>query len=157
MLSRQSRYPPFRMSFAVCLRVTYLGARPDEDGISAIHTHMTNSLNTPAEALEYAYPLRVREYRIRKGSGGKGKRSGGDGVIREIETLAAARMSLLADRRKRGPYGLAGGESGKPGTAAIIRGGRKRKIGSKGSWELEAGDRVRIESPGGGGFGKALK
>jgi N-methylhydantoinase B len=138
-----------------------MGARPDEDGISAIHTHMTNSLNTPAEALEYAYPLRVREYRIRKGSGGKGKRHGGDGVIREIETLAPARMSLLADRRKRGPYGLAGGENGKPGTAAIIRGNirnnRKRKIGSKGSWELEAGDRVRIESPGGGGFGKPLK
>jgi len=134
-----------------------MGARPDEDGISAIHTHMTNSLNTPAEALEYAYPLRVREYRIRKGSGGKGKRNGGDGVIREIETLAPARMSLLADRRKRGPYGLAGGDSGKPGTAAIIRERRKRKIGSKGSWELEAGDRVRIESPGGGGFGKPLK
>jgi N-methylhydantoinase B len=134
-----------------------MGARPDEDGISAIHTHMTNSLNTPAEALEYAYPLRVREYRIRKGSGGKGKRQGGDGVIREIETLAPARMSLLADRRKRGPYGLAGGENGKPGTAVIIRDGRKRKIGSKGSWELEAGDRVRIESPGGGGFGEPLK
>jgi N-methylhydantoinase B len=134
-----------------------MGARPGEDGISAIHTHMTNSLNTPAEALEYAYPLRVREYRIRKGSGGKGKRKGGDGVIREIETLAPAHMSLLADRRKRGPYGLAGGESGKPGTAAIIRDGRKRKIGSKGSWELEAGDRVRIESPGGGGFGKPLR
>jgi N-methylhydantoinase B len=138
-----------------------MGARPDEDGISAIHTHMTNSLNTPAEALEYAYPLRVREYKIRKGSGGKGKRKGGDGVIREIETLAPARMSLLADRRKRGPYGLAGGENGKPGTAAIIRGNlrnnRKRKIGSKGSWELQAGDRVRIESPGGGGFGKPLK
>jgi N-methylhydantoinase B len=134
-----------------------MGARADVDGISAIHTHMTNSLNTPAEALEYAYPLRVREYRIRKGSGGKGKRTGGDGVIREIETLAPARMSLLADRRKCAPYGLAGGDSGKPGTAAIIRDGRKRKIGSKGSWELEAGDRVRIESPGGGGFGKALK
>ena len=134
-----------------------MGARPGEDGISAIHTHMTNSLNTPAEALEYAYPLRVREYKIRKGSGGKGKRNGGDGVIREIETLAPARMSLLSDRRKRGPYGLAGGDNGRPGTAAIIRDGRKRKIGSKGSWELEAGDRVRIESPGGGGFGKALK
>jgi N-methylhydantoinase B len=134
-----------------------MGARPDADGISAIHTHMTNSLNTPAEALEYAYPLRVREYRIRKGSGGKGKQHGGDGVIREIETLAPARMSLLADRRKRGPYGLAGGNSGKPGTAAIIRDGRKRKIGSKGSWELEAGDRVRIESPGGGGFGEPRK
>ena len=134
-----------------------MGARPGEDGISAIHTHMTNSLNTPAEALEYAYPLRVREYKIRKGSGGKGKRSGGDGVIREIETLAPARMSLLADRRKRGPYGLAGGDNGKPGTATIIGDERKCKIGSKGSWELEAGDRVRIESPGGGGFGEALK
>jgi len=99
--------------------------------------------------------LRVREYRIRKGSGGKGKRNGGDGVIREIETLAPARMSLLADRRKHGPYGLAGGEDGKPGTAAIISNGRAKKIGSKGSWELEAGDRVRIETPGGGGFRKS--
>lgn len=131
-----------------------MGARPAHDGLSAVHTHMTNSLNTPAEALEYAYPLRVREYRIRKGSGGKGKHRGGDGVIREIETLVPARMSLLADRRKRGPYGLSGGDSGKPGSAAIIRKGRARRIGSKGSWELEAGDRVRIETPGGGGFGK---
>jgi len=131
-----------------------MGARPTQDGMSAVHTHMTNSLNTPAEALEYAYPLRVREYRIRKGSGGKGKQKGGDGVVREIETLAPARMSLLADRRKRGPYGLSGGDEGKPGSAVIIRGGRARKIGSKGSWELEAGDRVRIETPGGGGFGK---
>jgi len=131
-----------------------MGARPEHDGMSAVHTHMTNSLNTPAEALEYAYPLRVREYRIRKNSGGKGKQKGGDGVVREIETLAPARMSLLADRRKHGPYGLAGGEDGKPGTAAIISNGRTRRIGSKGSWELEAGDRVRIETPGGGGFGK---
>jgi N-methylhydantoinase B len=131
-----------------------MGARPAQDGLSAVHTHMTNSLNTPAEALEYAYPLRVREYRIRKGSGGKGKHRGGDGVIREIETLALARMSLLADRRKRGPYGLAGGDNGKPGSAAIIRKGRTHRIGSKGSWELEAGDRVRIETPGGGGWGK---
>ena len=131
-----------------------MGARPAHDGLSAVHTHMTNSLNTPAEALEYAYPLRVREYRIRKGSGGKGKHRGGDGIIRELETLAPARMSLLADRRKRRPYGLSGGDDGKPGSAAIIRKGRTRKIGSKGSWELEAGDRVRIETPGGGGFGK---
>ena len=130
-----------------------MGARPDHDGLSAVHTHMTNSLNTPAEALEYAYPLRVREYRIRKGSGGKGKRRGGDGVIREIETLVPARMSLLADRRKRGPYGLAGGDDGKAGSAAIIRDARKREIGSKGSWELQAGDRGRIDTPGGGGFG----
>jgi N-methylhydantoinase B len=131
-----------------------MGARPTQEGMSAVHTHMTNSLNTPAEALEYAYPLRVREYRIRKGSGGNGKHRGGDGVIRELETLAPARMSLLADRRKHGPYGLAGGEDGKCGNAAIIRDGQTRKIGSKGSWELEAGDRVRIETPGGGGFGK---
>lgn len=96
----------------------------------------------------------MREYKIRKGSGGRGKQQGGDGVIREIETLAPARMSLLADRSKRGPYGLSGGKEGKPGSAVIIRGGRARKIGSKGSWELEAGDRVRIETPGGGGYGR---
>ncbi|HEY0430432.1 MAG TPA: hydantoinase B/oxoprolinase family protein, partial [Pyrinomonadaceae bacterium] len=131
-----------------------MGARPAHDGLSAVHTHMTNSLNTPAEALEYAYPLRVREYRIRKGSGGTGKRRGGDGVVREIETLTPAHMSLLADRRKLGPFGLAGGEEGARGSAAIIRDGRARKIGSKGSWELEAGDRVRIKTPGGGGWGK---
>jgi N-methylhydantoinase B len=131
-----------------------MGARPSLDGSSAVHTHMTNSLNTPAEALEYAYPLRVREYRVRRGSGGKGRHSGGDGVVREIETLVPARMSLLSDRRKRGPYGLSGGADGKPGNAKIIHEGRPRKIGSKGSWQLAAGDRVRIESPGGGGFGK---
>jgi N-methylhydantoinase B len=131
-----------------------MGARPELDGMSAVHTHMTNSLNTPAEALEYAYPLRVREYRIRKGSGGKGKHRGGDGVIREIETLVPSRMSLLADRRTHGPYGLAGGEEGKPGNASILRDGHPRKLKSKGSWELRAGDRVRIETPGGGGFGK---
>lgn len=131
-----------------------MGARPELDGSSAVHTHMTNSLNTPAEALEYAYPLRVREYRIRKASGGKGKRRGGDGVVREIETLADAHMSLLADRRKRGPYGLAEGDDGKPGTASIISNKQRRRIGSKGSWQLQAGARIRIETPGGGGFGK---
>src|SRR5205085_4805088 len=77
-----------------------MGARPQRDGMSAVHTHMTNSLNTPAEALEYAYPLRVRRYEIRKNSGGVGKQRGGDGVVREIETLVDARMTLLADRRK---------------------------------------------------------
>ena len=130
-----------------------MGARPAADGMSGVHTHMTNSLNTPAEALEYAYPLRVREYRLRKGSGGKGKQRGGDGVVREIETIVPARMSLLADRRKRGPYGLYGGEEGKAGRNAILRGGRSREIASKSSHELEAGDRIRIETPGGGGFG----
>ena len=134
-----------------------LGARASLDGMSAVHTHMTNSLNTPAEALEYAYPLRVREYRVRRGSGGKGKHVGGDGVIREVEVLAPARMSLLADRRKRAPYGLRGGKEGAVGRDRIIRrGGRKQSIAAKGSWQLEAGDRVRIETPGGGGFGKGI-
>ena len=133
-----------------------MGARPTLDGMNATHTHMTNSLNTPAEALEYAYPLRVREYRIRKGSGGKGNQKGGDGTIREIETLARARMALLSDRRKRAPYGLYGGQDGERGRAYIIRhDGNKEQLTSKGSWKMEAGDRVRIETPSGGGFGKA--
>jgi N-methylhydantoinase B len=131
-----------------------MGARANHNGMSAVHTHMTNSLNTPAEALEYAYPLRVREYSIRQHSGGNGKRCGGDGVVREIETLAPARMSLLADRRKHAPYGLKGGEDGMVGRDAIICQGSPYQIPSKGSWELQPGDRVRIETPGGGGRGK---
>ncbi len=135
-----------------------MGARPELDGMNATHTHMTNSLNTPAEALEYSYPLRVREYRIRKGSGGKGRHKGGDGSVREIEVLAAARMSLLSDRRKRAPYGLQGGADGALGRAFIIRAdGSKEQLASKGSWDLRAGDRVRIETPGGGGFGAGSK
>jgi N-methylhydantoinase B len=110
---------------------------------------MTNSLNTPAEALEYAYPLRVREYLLRRGSGGEGKQSGGDGVVREIETIVPARMSLLADRRKRGPYGLYGGTHGARGVNRI----NGKSIPAKGSHELKAGDRIRIETPGGGGWG----
>jgi N-methylhydantoinase B len=132
-----------------------MGARPSSDGLSAVHTHMTNSLNTPAEALEYAYPLRVRSYSIRRGSGGSGEYQGGDGVIREIETLTAVRMSLLADRRKQGPYGLNGGSSGAVGLDFVIRNGRRQKLASKGTRALEPGDVVHIETPGGGGFGEA--
>jgi N-methylhydantoinase B len=131
-----------------------MGARPAHDGLSAVHTHMTNSLNTPVEALEYAYPLRVRTYSIRKASGGAGKHLGGDGVRREIETLTPARVSLLADRRRTAPYGLRGGEAGETGRDAIVHQGASRAIASKGSWKLSAGDRIRIETPGGGGFGK---
>jgi N-methylhydantoinase B len=132
-----------------------MGARPGADGMNSTHTHMTNSLNTPAEALEYAYPLRVREYRIRQGSGGKGKHQGGDGTIREIETLARSQMALLSDRRKRPPYGLHGGDDGECGRTFLIhRKGKKEKLTSKGNWQMEAGDRVRIETPSGGGFGK---
>ena len=132
-----------------------MGARPASDGLGAVHTHMTNSLNTPAEALEYAYPLRVRRYAIRRGSGGRGARRGGDGVVREIETLTRARASLLADRRTHPPYGLGGGEPGRAGRDFIIRDNRARRINSKGSWELQPGDRVRVETPGGGGHGEA--
>src|SRR6201991_851265 len=131
-----------------------MGARPTLDGMSAVHTHMTNSLNTPAEALEYAYPLRVREYRIRKGSGGRGQHNGGDGIVREIETVVRAHMSLLSDRRNHAPYGLQGGEAGATGANEIIRDGITQELAAKGSHELEAGDRVRIETPGGGGWGK---
>jgi N-methylhydantoinase B len=126
-----------------------MGARPALDGMSGVHTHMTNSLNTPAEALEYAYPLRVREYRLRRGSGGEGKQRGGDGVIREIETLVPARMSLLADRRKRGPYGLYSGADGEAGKNTI----NGREIAAKSSHQLKAGDRIRLETPGGGAWG----
>jgi N-methylhydantoinase B len=126
-----------------------MGARSASDGMSGVHTHMTNSLNTPAEALEYAYPLRVREYRLRKGSGGAGKHRGGDGVVREIETLVPSRMSLLCDRRKRGPYGLFGGEDGLAGRNQI----NNREVPGKGSYQLKAGDRIRLETPGGGGWG----
>ena len=132
-----------------------MGARPAADGLSAVHTHMTNSLNTPVEALEYAYPLRVRRYAIRRGSGGKGKHRGGDGVIREIELLTDARVSLLADRRKIPPYGLNDGCPAKKGRASLIEvgGKRRRKLPGKFSIRAARGARVVIETPGGGGCG----
>ncbi|MCI0485539.1 MAG: hydantoinase B/oxoprolinase family protein [Blastocatellia bacterium] len=131
-----------------------MGARPGLDGIDAIHTHMTNSLNTPAEAMEYAYPMRVRRYSIRRGSGGKGRFRGGDGVVREIELLTDARVTLLSDRRKTRPYGLAGGEPGKSGRAVLVTKKGERVLAGKDSTDARAGDRIRIETPGGGGYGK---
>jgi N-methylhydantoinase B len=132
-----------------------MGARPTKDGVSGVHTHMTNSLNTPAEALEHAYPLRLRRYSFRSKSGGCGLHTGGDGIVREIEVLTDAQVTLLADRRTRGPYGLAGGESGARGRTLIIRrDGSEEELPGKTSTRLQAGDRVRVESPGGGGWGK---
>ena len=120
-----------------------MGARPTADGISAVHTHMTNSLNTPVEALEYAYPLRVRRYAIRRNSGGRGKYRGGNGTIREIELLTDARVSLLADRRKIAPYGLHGGEDGKRGQTELITvDGKKKKLPGKFSIQMSEGDRM---------------
>jgi N-methylhydantoinase B len=115
---------------------------------------MTNSLNTPAEALEYAYPLRVRRYSLRRGSGGTGKFRGGDGVVREIEVLAESEVTLLADRRQRGPWGLAGGSEGAPGTALKVgKDGSSHPLPGQFSLRMKPGERIRIESPGGGGFG----
>jgi N-methylhydantoinase B len=132
-----------------------MGARPTKDGVSGVHTHMTNSLNTPAEALEYAYPIRLRQYSLRSNSGGAGLHNGGDGIIREIEVLTDAQVTLLADRRSRGPYGLAGGADGAPGRTVVIRlDGSEEEIPGKTSVRLRSGERVRIESPGGGGWGK---
>ncbi len=132
------------------------GASVAHDGVSGVHTHMTNSLNTPAEALEYSYPLRVMKYALRAGSGGDGKHRGGDGIIREMEVLTDATVTLLADRRKFRPYGLAGGEDGAPGRTEIFRAdGSTELMPSKGSTRLRRGERVRIETPGGGGWGPA--
>jgi N-methylhydantoinase B len=132
-----------------------MGARPTKPGVSGVHTHMTNSLNTPAEALEYSYPLRVRQYSLRPGSGGEGRHRGGDGIVREIEVLTDAEVTLLSDRRLRGPWGLSGGADGSPGTASVLRqDGSVEKLPGKSNVRLRRGERIRIESPGGGGWGK---
>jgi N-methylhydantoinase B len=130
-----------------------LGARPGLDGIDGIHTHMTNSLNTPAEAMEYAYPLRVRRYSIRRETGGGGQFHGGDGIVREVELLSDARVTILSDRRKIPPYGLKGGESGAPGRTLLIGKENEVVLAGKESVSAKAGDRIRIETPGGGGWG----
>jgi N-methylhydantoinase B len=131
-----------------------MGARPGKDGVSGIHAHMTNSLNTPAEALEFAYPLRVRRYSLRPGSGGEGKFRGGEGITRQIELLTDCDVTLLADRRSRGPWGLAGGSDGAAGKAFIVRhDGSVEPMPGKFSTRLRKGERIRIETPGGGGWG----
>jgi N-methylhydantoinase B len=134
-----------------------MGARPMLDGVSGVQTHMTNSLNTPIEALEYAYPFRVRRYGYRYGSGGSGRSRGGDGLIREVEVLCDAQVSLLADRRKFCPYGLQGGADGAPGRASVTEAGSETEteLPGKCSRRLSAGSVLRIETPGGGGWGDA--
>ena len=131
-----------------------MGASAAADGGSATHTHMTNSWNTPVEAFEHQYPLRIRGYRIRSGSGGAGRHRGGDGIIREFEFLTPADVTILSDRRLRGPNGLLGGESGAPGRNTLLKGKRAVSIPGKARFEVEAGDVLRIESPGGGGYGQ---
>jgi N-methylhydantoinase B len=134
------------------------GARPCADGVPGVHTHMTNSLNTPVEALEYAYPFRVRRYSFRPDSGGAGRYRGGDGLVREIEFLGAAQVTLLADRRVNAPYGLQGGEAGETGQALLLENGTETALPGKCHCEVSAGAILRISTPGGGGWGThALK
>jgi N-methylhydantoinase B len=129
------------------------GAGPHGAGMSGIHTHMTNTLNTPIEALEAYYPFLVTRYALRSGSGGAGIGRGGDGLVREIQFLAPADVTLLTDRRRIPPWGLAGGGPGRRGRNFIVRRGRKRPLASKINLRVEAGDVVRLETPGGGGWG----
>lgn len=131
------------------------GAGPSGPGASALQTHMTNTRNTPVEVLEAHYPIRVIRYRRRRRSGGTGRYRGGDGIEREFELLVPAELTLLGERRRHGPYGLAGGGMGKPGTDAITKKGRAKPVPSKVNLKLEPGDRLRVRTPGGGGWGKA--
>lgn len=132
-----------------------MGAGPHQDGLSGVQTHMTNSLNTPIEALEFAYPLRMKSYGYRRSSGGAGEHRGGDGLIKELEILSDAQVTLLADRRKFRPYGLQGGEEGSPGHTLLIEPGAMTAIELPGktSQRLKHGSLLRLESPGGGGWG----
>jgi len=133
-----------------------MGARPNKDGISGVHTHMTNSMNTPVEAFEHSYPVRVLRYGFRKGSGGAGLHRGGDGVVRDIQFLSRAQVTLLSDRRKFQPYGLCGGRPGQPGRNVVIRnGGRVEELPSKFTTWVEPGDVLSIQTPGGGGWGRS--
>jgi N-methylhydantoinase B len=127
-----------------------MGADAGGRGLSAAHSHMTNTLNTPVESLELHYPLRVRRYAIRDDSGGGGLHAGGDGLVREYEFLQDTEVSLLTERRRHGPPGLAGGESGKPGMNLL----NGKVLPGKTAIRVHAGDRLTLETPGGGGYGQ---
>jgi N-methylhydantoinase B len=134
-----------------------MGASPASDGLSGVHTHMSNTMNTPVEALEYAYPIRVHAYRLRRGSGGAGTYRGGDGLERELVFEAPTEVTLLTDRRLRPPYGLRGGEPGLPGSNILIHDGVERALPGKVRFTVAPGDHLRISSPGGGGWGAPVR
>ncbi|MCK6627086.1 MAG: hydantoinase B/oxoprolinase family protein [Anaerolineae bacterium] len=131
-----------------------MGAGPHTPGGSALQCHMTNTLNTPIEALEYAYPFLMRRYEIRRGSGGVGLRHGGDGIRREVELLHEAQVTLLTERRCLAPFGLAGGEAGQRGRNTLVRAGQEIELPGKTNLTAQAEDILRIETPGGGGWGR---
>ena len=132
-----------------------MGARPDREGISGIHTHMTNTMNTPIEALEFAFPLRLKRYALRRGSGGSGQYRGGDGLVRDVEFLSSARVTILSERRKFHPPGYHGGHHGQPGENVLLKGGYEEvHLAGKETLDVEPGDILSIRTPGGGGWGR---
>jgi N-methylhydantoinase B len=133
------------------------GAGPHGPGVSGVHTHMTNTLNTPVEALEAYYPFLVTRYALRPGSGGRGANRGGDGLVREIRLLEPADVTLLAERRRVPPWGLAGGAPARVGRNVLVSRGRARVLPSKVNLRVDAGDAIRIETPGGGGWGSPAR
>lgn len=134
------------------------GARYNKDGVDGIHSHMTNTLNTPVEALESAYPLRVRKYELVRGSGGQGKFRGGLGIRRDTEVLAeGSTISLMGERQRHGPWGLYGGKQGSPGAYGIVRRSRIAGLPSKTTLGANRGDILSVTTPGGGGYGMASR
>jgi N-methylhydantoinase B len=127
-----------------------MGAGPEGEGLSAVQTHMTNTLNTPIEVLETNYPVRIRQYAIRDHSGGSGLHAGGDGLVREFEFLKPAEVTLLTERRVHSPWGLQGGNDGKCGRNLY----NNDELAAKQCLSVDVGDRIKIETPGGGGWGK---
>src|SRR2546421_1748813 len=130
------------------------GARHNKDGVDGIHSHMTNTLNTPVQALESAYPLRIRRYELVRGSGGQGRFRGGVGIKRETEVLGeGSTVSLMGERQRRGPWGLFGGNPGSPGAYGIVRGNMITRLSSKTTLSANGGDVLAVTTPGGGGYG----
>ncbi len=131
-----------------------MGASAMGDGLSGVHTHMTNSLNTPVEALENYLPLKIRRYSLRPGSGGAGRHRGGEGIVREYEFLVPAALTIMSERRTFAPYGLRGGSPGRPGRNTLLARGRRIALGSKVNVKVGRGDVLVVETPGGGGYGR---
>jgi N-methylhydantoinase B/oxoprolinase/acetone carboxylase alpha subunit len=132
-----------------------MGGRRGMAGLSGVHCHMSNTRNTPVEAIEHYLPVRIRQYRLRRDSSGEGAAPGGQGIVREYETLADTSATILSDRRRLPPYGAVGGKPGGLGRNTLVRDGKEQPLPGKIQLQLRAGDRLRIESPGGGGYGTA--
>ncbi len=133
-----------------------MGANSSHDGLSGVHTHMTNSLNTPLEALENYLPIKITTYALRRGSGGAGAKKGGEGIIREYEFLEPAQVSIISERRKFAPYGVLGGQKGRKGRNILFSSSTNKKsvLGGKANFKIKPHERLRIETPGGGGYGQ---